>query len=195
MFYVGFFFFSVFFFEFFPASAFFLGSAYRNRNNNNNNIFRRYPEGCGEENIRDVDPDNINANIPTSYMRHVACLPDPCDTDRGTVVPSIENTEEDWECPSIVEHGSTCEVSCGDGYHESGDLKCNLGEYVDDVRGVRARSARILIISLMVVSSSCLSLMIPTRKSTLSEEYHSHHSFISHSNTNARNAHSNVTKY
>ena len=39
---------------------------------------------------------------------------------------------------------------------------------IQSVRGVRARSARILIISLMIVSSSCLSLMISTRKSTLS---------------------------
>ena len=74
------------------------------------------------------------------------------------------------------------------GVRVSNDASKRIRDMTRDVRGVRARSARILIISLMIVSPSCLSLMISTRKSTLSL----HLSFISHSNTNARNAHSNA---
>ena len=70
-----------------------------------------------------------------------------------------------------------CELLRGDdkkrdemraGVRDLNDASKRIRDMTRDVRGVRARSARILIISLMIVSPSCLSLMISTRKSTLS---------------------------
>ena len=70
-----------------------------------------------------------------------------------------------------------CELLRGDdkrrdemraGVRDLNDASKRIRDMTRDVRGVRARSARVLIISLMIVSPSCLSLMISTRKSTLS---------------------------